>query len=128
MHQHPSVMPCRVLIADSDASVRAALRLLLARQPDFRVVGESRDLEELLEQADTSQPDVILLDWELPGLRSDGHSAPLPGPTSVVLSTRDEQRNRALASGAAAFVCKGESPSRLLETLREVHRLIIAHR
>jgi DNA-binding NarL/FixJ family response regulator len=114
--------PCRVLIADGDPNVRAALRLLLARHPDFRVVGESHNLDALLRDTAASQPDVIVLDWELRDLHTGGHLARLrslcPTAATIALSTRDEQRQPALAAGAAAFVCKGEPPAQLLLALR----------
>jgi CheY-like chemotaxis protein len=110
-----------VLVADGDPNVRAALRLLLARNPEFRVVGESRDVPDLLRDAATVEPALILLDWELPGLHTGGRLAALrrscPTAVLVALSTHDEQRPRALEAGVALFVGKSEPPARLLPAL-----------
>ncbi|MBV9354024.1 MAG: response regulator transcription factor [Chloroflexi bacterium] len=110
-----------MLVADGDPNVRAALRLLLARNPEFRVVGESRDMPDLLRDAATAEPDLILLDWELPGLHTGGRLAALrrscPTALLVALSTHDEQRQRALDAGVCAFVSKSETPTRLLAAL-----------
>jgi DNA-binding NarL/FixJ family response regulator len=116
--------PCRVLIAEGDPSLAAALRLLLARYPEFDVVSESRGIDELLRQTATVRPDVIVLDCDLPDLNIEIHVAQLHvlhGTVEIVaLSTRDERRSQALAAGASVFVAKGESPPHLLETLQRV--------
>jgi DNA-binding NarL/FixJ family response regulator len=116
--------PCRVLIAEGDPNLAAALRLLLARYPEFDVVSESRSIDELLCQTATIRPDVIVLDCELPDLNVDTHVAQLHVLHSTVeivaLSTRDERRSQALAAGASVFVAKNESPPDLLETLQRV--------
>ena len=110
-----------MLVADGDPNVRAALRFLLARDPAFRVVGSSHHLAELLESVAAAQPDLILLDWELPDLHAGANLAHLrnlcPEAAIIALSTRDEQRPRALEMGAAAFVGKREPPAQLLATL-----------
>jgi DNA-binding NarL/FixJ family response regulator len=120
-HDASPQMPRRVLVADGDPNVRAALRLLLARQPDFRVVGESHTVDELMRDAAASQPAVILLDWELGDLHAGDHLADLrrvcPAAALIALSTHAEQRQRALAAGATAFVWKGEAPTQLLAAL-----------
>jgi DNA-binding NarL/FixJ family response regulator len=115
---------CRVLIADGNPAVVAALRLLLARHPDFAVVGESTTVQDLLRQTVDVRPDVLVLDCELGDLDIETHLAQLRklhGPVQIVaLSTRDERRSQALDAGACVFVSKGESPRHLLETLRRV--------
>ncbi|MBV9322792.1 MAG: response regulator [Chloroflexi bacterium] len=114
--------PCRVVVADGDPNVRAALRLLLARDPALRVVGSHHQLAELLEAVAAAQPDLILLDWELPDLHAAANLAHLrslcPTAAIIALSTRDEQRARALELGAAGFVGKREPPAQLLAMLR----------
>jgi len=110
-----------VLVAVGDQHVRAALRLLLARDPAFRVVGDSQDVTELLRDAAAAEPELVLLDGDLPGLLTGGAVAELRRlcPAAfIALSTRDEQRPRALAAGVAAFVGKSEPPARLLTVLR----------
>jgi DNA-binding NarL/FixJ family response regulator len=116
-----------VLVADGDPNVRAALRLLLARNPEFRVVGESQDASGLLRDAAIAEPELILLDWELPGLHAGGRLNELrracPTVVLVALSTHDEQRARALEAGVSAFVGKGEAPTRLLAALHAAAHL-----
>src|SRR5215471_10796256 len=96
----PSIRPCRVLLAESDPDVRAALRLLLERMPRFMLVGQSDNVHELLRDSALLQPQVILLDLKLRGLRLDDHLATLQrtsqGVATIALSTHDEHRQHAL--------------------------------
>lgn len=108
----------RILLADDQAQVRSALRLLLTQEPGLSVVGEAAETGVLLAQAEATRPDVVLLDWELPGLQA---ATPLsilrarcPCLKIIVLSGRPEARQAALAAGADAFVSKGDPPERLL--------------
>jgi DNA-binding NarL/FixJ family response regulator len=121
-HDAPSTRACRVLLAESDPDIRAALRLVLERMPRFQLVGQSEDNDELFRDSAVLQPDVILVDLELRGLRLDDKLARLlsHGVATIALSTHEEQRELALRLGAVAFVCKGESPRKLLETLEAV--------
>lgn len=60
--------PMRILVADEQPKVRFALRVLLAQQEGCSVIAETGNAEEMLAQAEVTQPDLILLGWELPGL------------------------------------------------------------
>jgi DNA-binding NarL/FixJ family response regulator len=112
-------MDMRVLIADDQLKVRSALKLLLEQDPEVSVVGEAMEAEDLLAQVRGACADLVLLDWELPGLRAVN---PLlstlrvlcPRLSVIVLSGRPEARRAALAAGADAFVSKGDPPERLL--------------
>jgi DNA-binding NarL/FixJ family response regulator len=130
----------RVLVADDQAAVRSALRWLLNEEPGISVVGEAIRVEDLLAQAGDIQPDLVLLDWELPGLLaaslSNSASPSTVGqagcrllnvlhalhshPKVIALSGRPDVRQEALDAGADAFVSKGDPPERLLATLRAI--------
>ena len=113
----------RVLLADDQSKVRSALRLLLEQEPELSVVGEATDADELLAQAETVCPDIVLLDWELPGLsRNDVLStlrARWPRLKVIALSGRPEARQAALDAGADAFVSKGDPPEQLLVAVND---------
>ena len=108
----------RILLADPQAKVRFALRVLLERHPDFQVVGEAACAEELLALAAASCPDLVLLDWSVAGAMAEGLMVALrsecPGVGVIVLSGRPEAREAALAAGADTFVSKGNPPDHLL--------------
>ena len=125
----------RVLLADDQREVRSALKLLLEQEPTLSVVGEVSGVEALLAQVEVQHPDLLLLDWELPGLTvrgspsqnsANGASTALltilhtryPALCVIVLSGRPEARPAALAAGANAFVSKGDPPERLLDAVR----------
>jgi two-component system nitrate/nitrite response regulator NarL len=112
----------RILLADDQAKVRFALGVLLGRQVGFEVIGEAVDAQDLLARAEAACPDVVLLAWELPGMAAGEVVAALqrmcPGLVVIALSGRLEARQVALAAGADAFVCKCESPERLLAAIK----------
>jgi DNA-binding NarL/FixJ family response regulator len=119
----------RVFLADDQLKVRSALRLLLEHEPGLYVVGEATEAEELLAQIKATRPDLMLLDWELPGLSLTNSVGPgkqllsvlhtfYPNLRVIALSGRPEARQAALAAGVDAFVSKGDPPERLLTTLR----------
>jgi len=112
----------RILVADSDARVRFALRTILQQEQDHVLIEESEDLVALAAQIRKFRPHLVLLDWELPGQPAPALLFALDGldyhPGIVVLSTRPEWEEAALAAGADAFVCKGDPPERLLDSFR----------
>jgi DNA-binding NarL/FixJ family response regulator len=114
----------RILLADDQPKLRFALRLLLEREPDLEVVGEAADAETLLAQLETTQPDIVLLDWELPGLKPADMlpylRAAFPRLKVIALSGRLEALQPALSAGADAFVSKASPPERLLATLNAI--------
>jgi DNA-binding NarL/FixJ family response regulator len=108
----------RVLVADDQAKVRSALRLLLMHEPEVEIIGEAVDSTGLLDWVKVVCPDVILLDWELPGLPGVDLLPQLhdfcPRLRVVALSGRPEARQAALDAGADAFASKGDPPERFL--------------
>ena len=113
-----------ILLADKQVEVRSALRFLLEQELGMRVVGEAAEANALLAQDMATAPDIVLLDWELPGaqatdlllaLRSRCHSTIV-----IALSGRPEARRAALDAGVDAFVSKGDPPESLLGILYAV--------
>ena len=60
----------RIMIADSQPKVRFALRVALEQRPGFKTISEAIDSEDLIVQSRVICPDLVMLDWELPGLPS----------------------------------------------------------
>ncbi len=116
----------RIMIADDQSYVRSALRVLLRQEPDVIVVGEAVNMKQTLEQAAGQRPDLVLLDWELPGQNGISVLAKLraarPGLVVIALSGRPEARRAALAAGVDAFVSKGDPPEQLLAAVEEYGR------
>jgi DNA-binding NarL/FixJ family response regulator len=98
------------------------LRLLLHEGRGFQVVGEAADSEELLAEVRGKHPNVVLLEWELPGQSSIDLLPTLKSLNSrlcvIVFSGRPELEEAARAAGADLFFSLGEPPKRLLAALQ----------
>ena len=114
----------RIIVADDQSRVRFALRTLLERQPDMEVVGEAVDAEDLERKMLESQPDLVLLDWNLVGDSAGALLARLreirPNVPVIALSGRPEERKAALDAGVDRFACKCDSAPRLLSAIQSV--------
>lgn len=117
----------RVLIVDDHPLTRDALAALLAQQ-GFDVIGDAHDGVHAIAQAETLQPDLVLLDLTMPGM--DGLTA-LPrireqAPTCevVVLTASDDEANllAAIRAGASGYLLKTEPPEQIATFLRGVAR------
>jgi DNA-binding NarL/FixJ family response regulator len=113
-----------ILIGDAQPRVRFGLRLLLEQQSGWRVVGEAEDARTLLDHVQSGCPDLILLDWELPGMPAQELLAVIrracPRLGVIFMSGRDELRHPALQAGADVFVYKADPPENLLRLIREL--------
>ena len=115
----------RVLIADDDAHVRAAIRLLLEQEAGVSSVSECSSVDQLLDHATSFHPDAVLVDWELPGFQPAQprlarlHEA-LPEIAVIALSCCPELRPQALRAGAVSFACKSDAPDKLVAILRNL--------
>ena len=111
-----------ILLADDQAKVRSAMRLLFEQDPDIEVMGEAVDATGLLDWVKVVCPDMVLLDWELPGGDGEEILSAIRDSCSrvsiVALSGRHEARRAALDAGADAFVSKGDPPERLMEAVK----------
>jgi DNA-binding NarL/FixJ family response regulator len=116
----------RVLLADDKVQVRSALQLLVEHEPGLHVAGAVAGAEDLLTQMETACPDIVLLDWELPGLQGGALLSALrllcPEVQIIVLSCRPGARRAALASGADAFASKADPAEGLLAAVGECRR------
>ncbi|MCC3772859.1 response regulator transcription factor [Streptomyces sp. UNOC14_S4] len=118
----------RVLLADDQALLRSAFRVLVNSEPDMTVVGEAADGAEAVELARRHVPDVVLMDIRMPG--TDGFAAtrticsdPALAEVRVVMLTTfevDEYVVQSLRAGASGFLGKGAEPEELLSAIRVV--------
>lgn len=118
----------RILLVDDHAILRSGLRLLLDSQPDFEVVGEAENGVEAVKQATALQPDVLLLDLNMPHM--DGLAAikalkeEVPAVRILVLTMHEDANSlqQAIQSGAAGYVLKKAVDTELLLAIRAVLR------
>ena len=114
----------RIFIADDQSSVRSALCCLLEQEPGLVVVGQVSRWRDLSRRVRSSNADLLLLDWELPGLVAADLARLLqPLAKVIVLSSRPESRQAALSAGADAFVSKSDAPECVLEAIHSVMRV-----
>jgi two-component system response regulator DesR len=116
----------RVLLAEDQAMVRGALAALLSLEGDIEVVAEAARGDEAIQAALSTQPDVALLDIEMPGgdglLAAQALRERLPSCRVVILTTfgRSGYMRRAMESGAAGFLLKDAKASELAIAIRRV--------
>ncbi len=115
----------RVLLADDHALVRTGFRVILDIEDDIEVVGEASDGLQAVDLAHRLDPDVVLMDVEMPGM--DGLAATeritaADGPAVLMLTTfdRDDYLFAALQAGASGFLLKNGTPEALAEAVRVV--------
>jgi two-component system nitrate/nitrite response regulator NarL len=117
-----------LLLVDDHALFREGLAALLSYQDDFEIVGQAEDAEAAVEQAHRLNPDIVLMDIDLPG--EDGVSATRrikadsPGVLVVMLTVHDETDKLidAIKAGADGYLVKNVRSAELVEQLRGVTR------
>src|SRR5262245_1365584 len=120
--------PVRLLLVDDHALFREGLISLLSYHDDFAVVGEAEDAEGALAQASALQPDIVLMDVELPGedgvLATRRMTTELPAVTVVMLTVRDDTQTLfdAIKAGAQGYLIKNARSREMLEQLRGLAR------
>ncbi len=111
----------RVMIAESNATVAQALELYLSFQPGLKVLARVARVNAMFAALDEVQPDVLLLDWEMPGWtpRSDMQALLKVSPKLriVAMGTRLESERNALALGAHVFVGKTQPVGDLINAI-----------
>jgi DNA-binding NarL/FixJ family response regulator len=118
----------RVLLADDQALLRSAFRVLVDSEPDMEVVGEASDGAEAVRLAKEQRADVVLMDIRMPGTdglaatRMISADASLAHVRVVILTTFevDDYVVQSLRAGASGFLGKGSEPEELLSAIRVV--------
>jgi DNA-binding NarL/FixJ family response regulator len=118
--------PIRILVADDHPVVRDGLVAMLGTQPDFLVVAEAANGRETVAQAAAHQPDVVLLDLEMPD--TDGVAAlrqlrrEQPGIRVIVFTAfdTDDRILGAVQAGAKGYLLKGAPRNDLFNAIRVV--------
>jgi DNA-binding NarL/FixJ family response regulator len=114
-----------VVLASQESDLRLALEMFFREQPGAYVVGTVSHSQALMALIRTACPDLVLLDWDLPGRPLVEVLAQVQGaadciPKIIVLCKDGETGGAALAAGANAFVIKGDPPKQLLVAIDQV--------
>lgn len=117
----------RILTVDDHPVVRDGVARVLALQPDMEVVGEAETGMQAVERFRLLQPDIILMDIQMPDLNGVEATRVIrqeaPNARIIVLTTYagDVQAAKAIKAGAAAFLLKSGLRKELVQTIRDVH-------
>jgi pilus assembly protein CpaE len=122
--------PITIVIADDIVNTREDIKRLLFFEEDIKVVGEAGDGEEAVRVAEELQPDIVLMDINMPGL--DGISATeiiterVPQTAVVIISIQGEQEylRKAMAAGASDYLLKPFTSQELADTIRRVNEKV----
>jgi DNA-binding NarL/FixJ family response regulator len=123
----------KVLIADDHPLMLQGIRRALEASDDIDVVGEARSGEEVLALVERRNPDLVLLDLHMPGLRGTECVVELkrrfPDVKSVVISASDDRASidSALLAGASAYILKSVSPMDIPSVLRQASAGAVYH-
>lgn len=118
----------RVLIVDDQNSIRERLKLLLEPETDLEVVGIAEDGAIAIKQVESLQPDVVLIDLEMPGMNGVKATKIISKRFSdcqiLVLSSHDtnEYLNQAMNAGAKGYLLKNTPAEELSNAIRSVHK------
>ncbi len=123
MENHDDI---RIVIIEDDDIIREGYAMLIGQSAGFRVVNSYISFDEAIKTIVADKPDVILLDIELPG--TNGIAAipklkkQLPGVQILILTVYESEKTifEALANGAAGYLTKNTSASKIVDSIREV--------
>jgi len=112
-----------IFLAEGENHVRQAIRISLDQQEGINVSGEARHAESLLAQVGQHPPDVILLDWHLPGMNPQRLLSVLkefcPGTKIIATVMQPKIGKLALTYGLNAYLLKGLPPDEFVKSLKE---------
>ena len=118
--------PISVMIADDSAAYRSGLRALIQATPDFHLAGEAEDGASTLDMVAALQPDVVLMDLNMPGMNGVDATAQImataPHVAVLVVTMFDDDDSifAAMQAGARGYVLKGASKGEMLRAIRAV--------
>ena len=113
----------RIVLAIRESELRLALELLISQEPGVRVLGTASDVDGLLALVRTNYPDLVLLDWALPGRPMGDVLAEIKSlerePKVVVLCSDPNTKAAIADAGADGFLLKGDPPEHVFAELKK---------
>lgn len=116
-----------IIIADYQPQILSALRLMVEQYPNTSIVAEVNKGDTILELVKEKTPDLLLLNWELPGLNPVMQipqlSLRFPSLFIVAISGRPEEKGEAMALGVDLFMHRWQRIDDLLGKMREMRNV-----
>jgi NarL family two-component system response regulator LiaR len=118
----------RVLIVDDHAIIRKGVKALLDEVENIDLIGEASNGKEAVDQTVALQPDVILMDLEMPvmdGVEAISQITAQYKMARIIALTSfatDDKVFPAIKNGALGYILKDSEPDKLIEAIRQVHR------
>ena len=118
----------RLAIIEDNAPYRKALQSFIVRASDIEVIHVAENLENIAEVVQLLQPDVMIMDIDLPGLSGiEGVQLVkkvIPGMNIIMLTVFEDEDKifRSIKAGALGYLLKKDPPDKILEAVRSVHR------
>ena len=114
----------RILLVDDHQVVREGLRRMLELETDLRVVGEASDSHEVIAQAESLYPEVVLMDIKMPGMDGIELTRRLkekcPFCNVIILTLYDEYLTQAVKAGAVGYLLKDIRREELVRAIRAI--------
>jgi two-component system response regulator NreC len=117
-----------LILADDHAMVRSGLRMLLEAQTDMRIIGEAENGTEAVSQITSLQPDVVLMDVQMPDMngieatRQIKKRVPETAVLALTIYEDDQYFFEMLRAGASGYIPKRAAPDDLVTAIRTVAR------
>ncbi|MCE7981934.1 MAG: DNA-binding response regulator [Caldilinea sp. CFX5] len=118
--------PIKIMIADDHAHFRAGIRALLLTEDDLEMIGEAATGAEAITRSAELQPDVLLMDLNMPGMngidatRQIVHNSPHIAVLVISMFEDDDSVFAALQAGARGYLLKGAPKAEVLRAIRAV--------
>jgi len=117
----------RIMVVDDHEIVRKSILTILAREPDMEVVGTAVNGREAIQLAQSTQPDVIIMDVSMPeldGIRAAGEIKAAGNPAQIVLLSMHHNSTlvqQARKSGVTGYIIKQQATRELLPAIRAAY-------
>jgi DNA-binding NarL/FixJ family response regulator len=117
----------RIVLATGGTDLRLAIQLMLSEEPGLNIIGSASDCDGLIALVKSTCPDLVLLDWELPGCNMENLLAEIksftlePKITLIMLGRQRRNKETALQAGADEYVVIGDPPENLLDVFRQLY-------
>lgn len=121
-------MTIKLLLADDHRVVRRGLQVFLSTQTEIRLIGEAATGQETLAQVEALQPDVVLMDINMPGMSGIEATARIkqlhPHVKVIILTSFSDQDHvlPAIRSGAKGYLLKDIEPEELVRAIHNVYK------